>query len=216
MYGKPVVTLFASSDTKDADFAVRLCDVYPDGSSMLLSDGIKRGRFINGYTTSDTASLIPGSIYEVEIELSQLAQVFMPGHRMRLIITGSNYPRYDVNLNNGGPMYVSGDSIVATRSITSSNVSPSKITFQGYILNQTSLVSENIEKRIYPNPSSGIVYFEGFLQNSEWFICDVSGKVISSFRIDEKSSYDCSYLSSGFYYFKEVNSGFVMKMVHLK
>ena len=117
MKGSPRVHLFISSDRKDTDFAVRLTDVYPDGRSMLVLDGIRRMRFRNGYTPADTAFMEAGNIYEVEIEMVSTAITFKAGHRIRLDITSSNYPRFDNNLNNGGEMYAEGDTLTATNVI---------------------------------------------------------------------------------------------------
>ena len=88
---------FLSSDCEDTDVAFRLTDVYPDGRSMLLRDGILRMSLRN--TRKRYEFLTPGQIYEGTIETIPLAYTFLKGHRVRLIISSSNYPRYDVNTN---------------------------------------------------------------------------------------------------------------------
>ena len=115
--GRPKVHLHVGSDKKDTDFAVRLTDVYPNNSSMLISDGIFRMRFHNGFTTADTASLVIGQIYSIVIQLPDVAITFPAGHKIRVDVTSSNYPRYDCNLNNGMQMYVAGDTSVAGQTI---------------------------------------------------------------------------------------------------
>jgi uncharacterized protein len=111
--GKPSIRLFVSSNRKDTDFAIRLTDVFPDGRSMLVTDAIKRMRFRDGFYAEDTAMMQPGAIYEINIDLQNLAYCFVAGHKIRLDITSSNFPRFDINLNNGGQMYLAGDTLAA-------------------------------------------------------------------------------------------------------
>jgi uncharacterized protein len=113
--GKPKVVLRVSSNRPDTDFSVRLTDVYPDGRSILIGEGIRRMRFRNGYFASDTGAMTPGNIYTCEIELNPLAHTFLAGHRIRVDISSSNYPRYNRNDNSGGVMYpgLDGDSLRA-------------------------------------------------------------------------------------------------------
>jgi len=106
------VDLFIASNRRDTDFAVRLCDVYPDGRSMILTQGIRRMRFHNSYTNEDL--LTPGQVYQVTVELQNLAMTFLQSHRLRVDISSSDYPHFNLNLNNGGALYVVGDTLVAT------------------------------------------------------------------------------------------------------
>lgn len=86
-------------DTPDLDLAVRLTDVYPDGRSMSVLDGIQRARMRCG----DEAEclLIPGEPVELTVELWSTALVFNTGHRIRISVSGSNWPRFEVNPNDG-------------------------------------------------------------------------------------------------------------------
>src|SRR5258706_1610481 len=127
VHGRPTAYLFVSSDKLDTDFSIRLTDVYPDNRSMLLSDGIFRMRFRNGFTTNDTAFMAPNQIYPITIQLPDVAIPFKAGHRIRLDITSSNYPRYDCNLNNGLQMYVAGDTLVAINNLYFDNLHSSYI-----------------------------------------------------------------------------------------
>lgn len=115
--GQIKVHLEVSSNRKDTDFAIRITDVYPDGRSMLVLDQIQRMRFRNGYTASDTAVMVPGTTYGIDISMPNTALTFKAGHKIRLVITSSNYPRFDNNLNNGSTMYVAGDTLIATNNI---------------------------------------------------------------------------------------------------
>jgi len=125
--GPVTVDLYVSSDRTDTDIDVRLCDVYPDGRSMLITHGIRRLRFRDGYTPQDTMIGTPGQIYPLRVELQNLAMTWVKGHRLRIIVSSSAYPHFDLNLNNGGEMYVAGDTLVATNTIYHSAQFPSAI-----------------------------------------------------------------------------------------
>ncbi len=123
--GKVKVKLFVSSDRTDTDFTAILTDVYPDGRSMLVTEGVRRMRFRN--TTSKEELMKPGEVYPVTIELNNTALTFLKGHRARLIISSSNYPKYALNLNDGGPMYRKGAGLVATNSVYTDRQHPSAL-----------------------------------------------------------------------------------------
>jgi putative CocE/NonD family hydrolase len=107
--------LFVSSDRTDTDFTAVLVDVYPDRRQMLVRDGILRMRFRNG--TDREELMEPGTVYQVTIDIGNTAITFPEGHRVGVLISSSNYPKYDVNLNDGGPMYTSGEGQIATNSV---------------------------------------------------------------------------------------------------
>ena len=90
--------LWAASSAKDTDFIVRLVDVYPDGFAHNLADGIIRARYRNA---EKEELLVPDQPYLFEIDLWSTANVFLAGHRIRLDITSSCFPRWDRNLNTG-------------------------------------------------------------------------------------------------------------------
>lgn len=105
------VTLWIRPDTRDLDLAVRLTDVYPDGRSMLVLDGIRRARMRCG---DDTECLLtPGVPVELTIELWSTAMAFNTGHSIRIAVSGSNSPRFEVNPNNGGDLNLPGNPVVA-------------------------------------------------------------------------------------------------------
>jgi hypothetical protein len=97
--GPVTMTLFASSSCLDTDFTAKLCDVYPDGRSMIVCDGIIRARHRLSMASEDFLS--PGEITEFHIRLGETALVFNTGHRVRLAISSSNWNRFDVNPNTG-------------------------------------------------------------------------------------------------------------------
>ncbi len=95
------VKLWAASDARDTDFVARLVDVHPDGFAQNLTDGILRARYRNG----DVPELLnPGQPYEFTINLWSTANVFKAGHRVRLDICSSSFPRWDRNPNTGAPL----------------------------------------------------------------------------------------------------------------
>jgi len=151
--GAVSVELYASSDRLDTDFAIRLCDVYPDGRSIILTDGIRRGRFREG--TRSEVLMEPDSVYLIPVELTYLAMTFPAGHRLRIDVTSSCYPRYDINPNSGGELYEPGDTLVATNRIYRSAGFPSRVIIPGTASLE---ISENRNRptdfaiSAYPNP----------------------------------------------------------------
>ena len=123
--GKVKVKLFVSSDRPDTDFTAILTDVYPDGRSMSTTEGIRRMRLRNSIAKEEL--LKPGEVYPVTIELTNTALTFLKGHRVRVIISSSNYPKYALNLNDGGPMYKKGPGLAATNSVYISKQQPSAL-----------------------------------------------------------------------------------------
>lgn len=95
------VRLWAASSAPDTDFVARLCDVYPDGCSINLTDGIIRARYRNRDRGESPSCIEPGLPYEYEIKLWSTSNVFKAGHRIRLQVTSSSFPRWDRNPNTG-------------------------------------------------------------------------------------------------------------------
>lgn len=91
--------LFASSSAPDTDFTGKLVDVNPDGRATILTEGILRARYRHSYT--DPELMEPDAIYELRLNLWATANVFLPGHRIRLEVSSSNFPRFDRNSNTG-------------------------------------------------------------------------------------------------------------------
>lgn len=110
------VTLSVGTDAPDTDFVARLVDVRPDGVALPITDGILRMRSrVGGAAPGEP--LRPDAISKIEIDLWATSTVFLPGHRIRLDITSSNFPRWDRNLNTGVSGAVSTEMRVARQAI---------------------------------------------------------------------------------------------------
>ena len=109
--GRVWLTLWASSSCPDTDFTAKLCDVYPDGRSMLVCDGVLRTRYRNSFSAPEL--LRPGRAYKFEVDLWSTSIVFAAGHRIRLSVSSSNHPRFDVNPNTGVPFEEGGETHIA-------------------------------------------------------------------------------------------------------
>jgi putative CocE/NonD family hydrolase len=97
--GPVMVTLSAATSATDTDFTAKLIDVWPDGRAMSVVDGIVRARFRHGGAVSEPVT--PGIVERYDIDLGPTSQVFRAGHRIRLDVSSSNFPRYDRNSNSG-------------------------------------------------------------------------------------------------------------------
>lgn len=96
--------LFISSNCTDTDFTIKLTDVYPDGRSMLVTDGSLTVRYRYNYTSEVFMSGNQNDIYELLIDCWSTAYSFAPGHKIRVAISSSNYPRFATNPNTGAPL----------------------------------------------------------------------------------------------------------------
>ena len=129
--GAATVRLWVSSSAPDTDFTAKLIDLYPpsadypDGYALNLTDSIVRMRFRESWT--DPTPIVPGQVYEVSIPFYPTSNVFARGHRIRLDISSSNFPRFDVNPNTGGPLGEPGPMVVADNTVHYAAARPSHI-----------------------------------------------------------------------------------------
>jgi len=121
------VTLYVSSDVKDTDFTVKLIDVYPDGHAYNLDETIQRLRYRNGYD-KPLAWMKPGEVYKFSFSPMNTSNFFEAGHRVRVEISSSNFPRFDRNLNTGGNNYDEATGVVAHNVVHHSRQYPSSVT----------------------------------------------------------------------------------------
>jgi len=91
--------LFAASTAVDTDFTATLTDVYPDGRAIHICEGIRRASFRE--SLENPTLITPGKVYEYRISLWETSNVFKAGHRIRIEVSSSNFPRYARNLNTG-------------------------------------------------------------------------------------------------------------------
>jgi hypothetical protein len=124
--GPITVTLYVSADVKDTDVTAKLIDVLPDGTAYNLDETIQRLRYREG--DDHTVWLEKGKVYKVTLTPMNTSNLFAAGHRIRLEVAGSNFPRFDRNLNTGGNNYDETETIVAHTSIHHSAQYPSSVT----------------------------------------------------------------------------------------
>ena len=130
--GRLIATLWASTDGRDTDFTAKLIDVYPqnadypDGVALNISDSIVRGRYRKGPGTAEL--MAPGRPHEFTIEMYPTSLLFKRGHRIRLDISSSNFPRFDVNPNTGEPLNGNTRWRVAQNTVYMDERHPSHIT----------------------------------------------------------------------------------------
>jgi putative CocE/NonD family hydrolase len=119
------VILYVSSSAPDTDFTAKLVDVYPDGRAYNIQEGALRMRFRN--SLSKAVLMEPGKVYEAHLDLHATSNYFGPGHRIRLEISSSNFPRWQRNLNTGGNNFDETEWEVAQNIIHHSAEFPSSI-----------------------------------------------------------------------------------------
>jgi putative CocE/NonD family hydrolase len=124
--GPVAMVLFASSSARDTDFTVRLADVFPDGRSFSVCDGILRARFRGGEDRPPML-LTPGRIYELNIDVDVTSYVFKQGHRVRVQVSSSNFPRHSRNPNTGGPLATETVTQKAVQAIHHSTEHPTRL-----------------------------------------------------------------------------------------
>jgi uncharacterized protein len=112
--GHVQLDLYVSSSVVDTDFTGKLVDVWPDGFAQNLTEGILRLRYRNSQENPEFAK--PGEVYQVTIDLWATSNVFLPGHKLRIEVSSSNFPRFDRNLNTGE------DQASGTRMVPATNV----------------------------------------------------------------------------------------------
>ncbi|RMA80987.1 CocE/NonD family hydrolase [Umboniibacter marinipuniceus] len=103
MAGRIRAVLTVESSAVDTDFSVKLVDVYPSGEAFNVQEGMRRMRYRD--SLSEATLMVPGQQYQIEVDLHTTANTFLRGHRIRLEVSSSNYPRIERNLNTGGNNY---------------------------------------------------------------------------------------------------------------
>jgi len=123
--GPVILKLYAASSASDTDFTGKLVDVCPDGEAWNLTDGIVRARYRESRSRSELIE--PGKVYEYTIDLWVTSNVFLEGHRIRLEVSSSNFPRFDRNPNTGHPFGKDGEIATAEQKVHHGAVYPSHL-----------------------------------------------------------------------------------------
>ncbi|WP_228851765.1 CocE/NonD family hydrolase [Aegicerativicinus sediminis] len=118
-------TLYVSSDVKDTDFTIKLIDVHPDGKAYNLDETIQRVRYREGYDKE--VFMEKGKVYKLDLTPMATSNYFEKGHRIRIEISSSNFPRFARNLNTGGNNYDEVNGIIAHNKVHHSAKYPSQI-----------------------------------------------------------------------------------------
>lgn len=158
--GEIKLHLWISSSCKDTDFVAKLCDVYPDGKSYLISEGILMARHRKSFEREDF--LEEGKIYEINVSLGNIAIMFNRGHRIKLFITSSNYPAYERNPNTGD----------AIRKNETYEIARNRIYFGG---KYDSYIELPIIEKIEISPTKGIYFAGRKLLNADFLF--IIGKI---------------------------------------
>ena len=117
--------LHASTNAMDTDFVAILCDVHPDGFVQNLAEGLVRGRFRDDY--DERTLLTPGEVYRFTIELGNISHVVQAGHCLRLLVTSSDFPRWDRNTNTGERPAAASRTQQAQQTILHDQAHPSRL-----------------------------------------------------------------------------------------
>jgi uncharacterized protein len=123
--GPVVLYLFASTDRTDTDFNGKIVDVYPGGYAQILQEGVIRGRYWKTFQQQNL--LIPGNVYEFYVDLWSISNLFEKGHRIRIEVSSSNFPKYDANPNTGHKFGEDTLQLVAKQTIYHDKDRPSHI-----------------------------------------------------------------------------------------
>jgi uncharacterized protein len=123
--GEVELTLYVSSDARDTDFTVKLIDVYPDGRAFNIDETIQRMRYRDGYDRE--VFMQPNQVYAVKLGPMTTSNWFAPGHRIRIEVSSSNFPRFDRNLNTGGRNYDETRGVIARNVVHHSAQHPSEL-----------------------------------------------------------------------------------------
>jgi len=124
--GPVTLVLYAKSSAVDTDFTAKLVDVGPDGAAFNLTEGILRARYRQS-TTGAPSPIVPGQVYEYKIDLWSTSNVFLKGHKIRLEVSSSNFPRFDRNLNTGKDAASDSTFVKATNTVLHDQQHPSAL-----------------------------------------------------------------------------------------
>lgn len=213
--------IYFSSDRKDTDLSLRITDVYPDGRSLIFAESHLRLRFRDGLSVADTSFMQANTVYELELTFDDIGHTFLEGHSIRLIVTSSNYPRFNRNMNTGGEMYPNYNidtlvnPLVAANNVHVSSVYPShlELPVNKEIDTTTTAIRTSLKDEmdiwVYPNPSSSTIVVDQLSPWQAMYLYDINGRVVwSTEQGSNESSYtiDVSGFSRGTYYLEVISN----------
>jgi predicted acyl esterase len=204
MNGALNLKLFITPTTKDADISARLCDVYPDGRWIILTQGVLRLRYRKSLSTPELLNV--NELQEVNIHLNDIAQTFIKGHKIGIILSGSNYPMFDVNLNDGGTLYKAGDTTIATTFLFRDYSSPSRLEF-GTNAPISRIEDDSLKATdslaVYPNPAANSISVRYYGANKGLSIIEIfndkGDKVLEQKTAKNETTVDVTALAIGTY-----------------
>ena len=201
--GRISLNLFVSSDQPDGDIVVKLVDKYPDGRNMIITDGIKRMRFRNhSYVEADEVFMTPGEVVQVNVDLPFTSYTFLPGHQIKIYVSGNSGIRWNVNRQDGGTMYVEGDTNIANIAIHHNSGYPSRIVLPGNNPtlgeNAPTLELEKIAISLWPNPAADLVSIHYDKKPKSIKILELNGKLVSIPELID-STFSVETLETGVY-----------------
>jgi putative CocE/NonD family hydrolase len=123
--GWPHLELYAASDCDDTDWHIKLTDVNPDGRSLKVTQGCLRSSYRD--SLRHPSPLTPGAVHRFDVELWPVHHAFLPGHRLRVTVTSSDFPWFARSMNRFGPIATLGDPRIATNSVHHAAAHPSRI-----------------------------------------------------------------------------------------
>lgn len=205
LQGQITLHLHVSSDRTDTDFAIRLTEVYPDGRSIALGQISQRMRFRSGYTMLHEQLMTPGVVYPVTLRFDHLAHTFKAGNRIRLVVSSSNYPWFNRNMNNGGVMYPDANLDTVVNPLIAHNhvhigAFPSRMVIPEIGVPSAASDARSLPLRIFPSPAGEYVMITGAPPGAQGMIYDATGKVCRHIVISEaKEKLDIHQLLPGTY-----------------
>jgi uncharacterized protein len=121
-----------ATSAADTDLMAMLCDVHPNGFAQRLCDGMVRLRYRNGFERAEPVT--PGEVYEVSVVMWDTCVRLEAGHRLRLQVASSNFPKVDVNLGTGGDMVTETKGVVANNRLWHTAARPSRLVLHSRVL----------------------------------------------------------------------------------
>ena len=163
------------------------------------------------YQQVDESFMSPGAIYNVDIDLPFTNYTWMSGHQIKVYLSGNSSYRWDVNLQNGGTMYVAGDTIVATITIHHDAANPSRIVLPGSnpVLSNDKVTNSSVS--IYPNPAMDQLFIEAESIIDAVIINDMTGRTLFSSSLHPKEINIAKYLPGMYLVSLKTKDGWVKK-----